>query len=249
MRSSFFSAIVLAALPALGGCGYSVFDAAEDISNSSSGLTDGKSISGNWADTGSFTELAALGPDKIVYTTGDKFQIRAEADAETLGKLRFKLDDGKLLIGRVDKKWGSSKAATVYVTAPSLANISLAGSGSLTADKLSGDKVSISTAGSGGVDVAAIEAKSLSAELAGSGSFKAAGTATSADYSIAGSGSVDAAKLSSTNAKVSIAGSGDVALSASGTVDASIAGSGDVNVIGGAKCTKSVIGSGKVNCG
>jgi hypothetical protein len=249
MRSSFVSAIIFAALPVLGGCGYSVFDAAEDISNSSSGLTDGKNIGGEWADTGSFTELAALGPDKIVYTTGDKFQIRAEADAETLGKLRFKLENGKLMIGRVDKKWGSSKAATVYITAPSLANVSLAGSGSLTADRLSGDKVSISTAGSGSVNVAAIETKSLSAEIAGSGSLQAAGTASNADYSIAGSGSVDAGKLTSTDAKVSIAGSGDVALNASGTVDASIAGSGDVNVTGGAKCTKSVIGSGKVNCG
>lgn len=63
-------------------------------------MTDGQSISGDWADTGSFTELAALGPDKIVYTTGDKFQIRAEADAKTLDKLRFKLENGKLLIGQ-----------------------------------------------------------------------------------------------------------------------------------------------------
>jgi Putative auto-transporter adhesin, head GIN domain len=252
MRLIFLATIILTALPGLNGCGYSVSDAAEDISQSSDGLAGGTPISNEWVNAGKFTQLAARGPDNVVFTIGEKFQIRADGDADVLEKLRFKLDGDSLIIGRSDKKWynaGAAPAATIFVTAPALTGASLAGSGNLKADKLSGDEVAISTAGSGNIEVTQIEAKALVAETAGSGSIKAAGTAENADFSIAGKGSVDAAKLTAADAKISIAGSGNASINASATVDASIAGSGDVNVTGGAKCTKSVAGSGKVNCG
>ena len=240
----------LAAL-SLSACGYSVFDAAEDISNSDdNGLADGTAITGTAATVAAFTELEASGPDNIVFVTGDAFSVKASGDADALKNLRYRVKDGTIRIGRVKEKiFGSGrKGVTVTVTAPRLAEASLAGSGSFTADKMAGDAVSLESAGSGNLSVADVTAKSLETDLAGSGEVVLGGKVDRAEYSIAGSGNIDAVKMATTTAKVSIAGSGNVKLTATGTVDASVAGSGNVNVAGGAKCTSSTMGSGKITC-
>lgn len=213
-------------------------------------LEDGKTIGTTAAATGAFTRIEALGPDNIVFVTGDAFTIKAEGDAQMVGKLRYVMDDGAIIIGREKGKWWGkdSKSVTITITAPTLEKASLAGSGDFTADRMTGDEVSVELAGSGNARVADIAGKSFESEIAGSGDVMVAGKVERAEYSVAGSGNVDAAKLLSADAKVSIAGSGDVTLNATGKVDASIAGSGNVSVAGGAKCSSSSVGSGKVSC-
>lgn len=240
----------LAAL-SLSACGYSVFDAADDIKQGSSKFKGGKPITEAAATTAAFTKLEAFGPDNIVFTTGSAFQISARGDTEALKDLRYKVEDGVIMIGRENEKWWgkNGKGATVTVTAPTLSDASLAGSGNFSADKMSGDKVVVEIAGSGDVSVTEVVAKSLESDVAGTGDVVLAGKVDRAEYSVAGTGSVDAVKLISTNVEVSIAGTGDVDISATGNVDASIAGSGNVTVTGGAKCISSTVGSGSVNCG
>ena len=235
----------------LSACGYSVFDAADDISESNdNGVAGGTAITNAAATTPAFTELQASGPDDVVFVTGDAFQISATGDAEALKNLRYKVKDGTIIIGREKEKiWGNGrKGVTITVTAPRLSGASLAGSGSFTADNMAAEKVTLESAGSGSLSVAAITAKSFESELAGSGNVTLGGKVDRAEYSIAGSGNIDAVKLASTDADVSIAGSGEVSLTATGKVDANIAGSGNVNVRGGAKCTSSTMGSGKITC-
>mgnify|MGYP003556854739 CR=1 FL=1 len=141
---------------ALSACGYSVFDAADDIQSSDSGFAGGKSITGSAATTAAFTKLESSGPDNIVFVTGDSFSIKAEGDADAIAKLRYKIEDGAIMIGREKGKyWGKdSKGVTITVTAPALAEASLAGSGDFTADKMTGDKMVLEIAGSGSVSVA-----------------------------------------------------------------------------------------------
>ncbi len=245
-----FLLLPLAAL-SLVGCGYSVFDAAEDMSSSDdNGLADGTAITGTAATVAAFTELEASGPDNIVFVTGETFSVKATGDAEAIKNLRYRVKDGTIRIGRVKEKiWGNDrKGVTITITAPRLAEASLAGSGSFTADKMTGEQVSLASAGAGNISVADVTAKSLETELAGSGDVVLGGKVDRADYSIAGSGNIDAVKMASTDVEVSIAGSGNVKLTATGKVDASIAGSGDVNVAGGAKCTSSTMGSGRISC-
>jgi Putative auto-transporter adhesin, head GIN domain len=213
--------------------------------------SDGKPISTAAATTGSFTKIEAVGPDNIVFVTGDAFSIKAEGDADAIARLRYAMDNGTIIIGREKGQWWSkdSQSVTVTVTAPALTAASLTGSGDFTADRMTGDKVKVELAGSGNADVADVAAKSFESDLAGTGDIRVAGKAEKAEYSVAGTGDVDASKLAAVDADVSIAGTGDVSLNATGTVDASIAGTGDVRVTGGAKCTSSAVGSGKVSCG
>ena len=244
----FFTAILAATIP-LSACGYSVFDAAEDVQ--SGGFEGGTAITTAVQSTSAFTEVEAMGPDNVVLVTGDTFSIKAEGNAEAIKTLRFKMDGSAIQIGRNKGKWfgDSGKGVTITITAPRVSSVSLAGSGDFKGDKLSGDKVVIDLAGSGNVEVADITAPDVEGNVAGSGNIKVAGKAVKAEWSIAGSGNVDASFIVSEDVEVSIAGSGDVLTNATKTADVSIAGSGDVTVTGGAKCTKSVIGSGKVICG
>jgi hypothetical protein len=235
----------------LASCGYSVVDAVKDIKEESkSELADGTLITTEPVTTQAFTKLAAIGPDTIVFVTGDSFKISASGDAETLKHLRYKIKDGQIIIGRDKSNWYgmNNRGATVTVTAPILSAISLAGSGDMTADKMTGDTVSVEVAGSGNLSVEQITGTALESSIAGSGDVDIGGKVTTAEYSVAGSGNINALKLSTTDAEVSIAGSGDVSLSATGTVNANTAGSGDINVKGGAKCESSSVGSGSINC-
>ncbi|MVZ97672.1 DUF2807 domain-containing protein [Sphingorhabdus sp. IMCC26285] len=242
--------IVASAALTVSACGYSVMDAAEDISGSDNGLANGTKIETTAAKIGSFTEIEGAGPDNIIYVVGDTFSIKAEGSAEALATLRYKLDDGSLRIGRTKGKWfgDSAQAATITVTAPFIDKAALAGSGDFTADKMTSDDLDLSIAGSGNMTIGALTGKKLDISIAGSGEAKLGGKVDSAKYSIAGAGTVDAVKLATTDAEVSIAGSGDLKLNASGKVDVSIAGSGDVEVTGGARCTTSKMGSGNVTC-
>ncbi len=202
-------------------------------------------------DPGEFSVLSSLGPDNIVFEQGDTFSVRAEGDEEVVERLRYKLSDGNLKIGRVKERglgWESG-TATVFVSAPSLEAAKLAGSGNMEVDKMSGDSAKVSIGGSGNVKVKKLKTASLKGSIAGSGNLNISGQADQTNISIAGSGNVKGKKLKADTISVKIAGSGDVVLSSDGTVDAKIAGSGNVRVHGKAKCTSKTTGSGNVNCG
>lgn len=247
MKKAFY----LIPLLALAACGNAVADAVEAVKEgTSSDFDNGAPITTTPANVEAFTNLSAMGPDNIVFKTGDRFSIVAQGDAEAVATLSYIVKDGRLAIGRKRDGWklGKDGNVTITVTAPSLSAIALAGSGDLTADKLSGDEIKISLAGSGNLKVADISGKNLKSTLAGSGDFDIAGKVDAANFSIAGSGDMNAAKLVATDAKISIAGSGDASVNATGNVKASIAGSGNINVTGGATCSSSTVGSGKVHC-
>ena len=238
------------ALMPLSACGYSVMDAAEDISGSDNGLANGSKIGNSVTSTGTFTKVQSFGPDNLVFVVGETYSIKAEGNTEAVETLRYKLDDGAIRIGRTKGKWfgDSAEPVTITITAPYLSKATLAGSGDFTAEKMTADAMELVIAGSGSINIGALNGRSLSTKIAGSGEAVLAGKVDSAIYKIAGAGTINASKLTSIDAKVSIAGSGDLKLNATGTVDVSIAGSGDVDVVGGAKCKTSKMGSGNVNC-
>jgi len=153
-------------------------------------------------------------------------------------------------IGRTERLELSSAGCgdwTVANTAGAL-EISVAGSGDITAG--SSGSAAVSVAGSGDVRLGPV-AGGLEASIAGSGDVRAASVGGRLEASIAGSGDVlvEAGRLDSVEA--SIAGSGDVRVEATAaSLEASIVGSGDVRV---AQVTGSVdhsiIGSGDVIVG
>jgi hypothetical protein len=192
------------------------------------------------------TSLVLAGPDTVVVTHGDKLAITVGGDQEAADALRFTLDDKTLGVMRKNG-WKGSGKATVRVTLPELTHLTLAGSGTVETDRMSGDAEAV-IAGSGTARLNGIEADKLEVTIAGSGTLEAAGHAKSLELTVAGSGAARMAALKVDKAEVTIAGSGDASFASDGTVEATVMGSGDVTVTGSAKCTIKSMGSGKLHC-
>lgn len=190
--------------------------------------------------------LVLAGPDNVIVTRGEKLAIEVSGDDDAKEALRFTLDDDTLGVMRMNG-WKGSGKATVRVTMPELRHLTLAGSGTVDADRMTGDVEAV-IAGSGTARLANIDAEKLEVTIAGSGSLEAAGRAKSLELTVAGSGSGKMGGLKVDQAEVTIAGSGDAAFASDGTVEASIMGSGNVSVTGSAKCTVESMGSGKLHC-
>ena len=191
--------------------------------------------------------LAILGPDDVTITRGDRAAIVVEGDEDAADAIRFQLDDNKLSVMRLGGK-RQNGSATVKLTLPKLRKISLAGSGSVHVDAITGNKARISVAGSGSVDCDEIEVEQLKIQMLGSGSVTAKGRAKTLSLKIAGSGNIALSGLSTESANVSMAGSGNASFASDGDVSASMAGSGNVTVKGRARCTVKGMGSGRLVC-
>ncbi len=201
----------------------------------------------------SFEEISTVGPQDIVITRGDAYQVRSEGSPEALGLLEVVVDDGELIIRPkgdygLGFDWDRLSSAKFHVTMPRLQQLSVAGSGNVTVDRVEGDDFSANIAGSATLAIAALAVDEANFRIGGSGNVVAAGTAREANVSIGGSGEVQADKLSVETAEVSIAGSGDVALTVQEEADISIMGSGDADISGPARCSVSRMGSGNVRC-
>jgi hypothetical protein len=201
-------------------------------------------------DLADFTGIELAGPDDVVVRRGAAFAVSARGPASAIERLVISVDGNTLRVRRRGSiGWSSDDdGATVTVTMPVLTKLALAGSGTLTADTLTGARAAVDLAGSGDIAVTNVSATALELAIGGSGDISVAGTARSVDASVAGSGDISGSGLTAPTADVSVAGSGDVALTVTQTADISMIGSGDVTISGGARCTTSAIGSGTARC-
>lgn len=211
-------------------------------------LDDGEPISQSWSATGRFDSVTLAGADTATVTRGDRWQIRATGSPEVLAELRFLVEDGELIVGRRYRRDQVDGVARIQITAPAIDDVTLAGSGSLSVDAMSGSEIGATVAGSGLIEVNRVQASELKATIAGSGDLRIAGQADDGKITIAGSGDIDGRSLRVQRASVTIAGSGDARFRADDSVSASIVGSGDAVVTGTTQCTQTRMGSGRLTC-
>ncbi len=205
---------------------------------------------------GNFQQIEVAGPYDVEVRTGGNPGVSAKGPERLLGHTTVAVEGDKLMIkpehggrGWFHFGWGHRSKASFVVTVPQLRGATIAGSGGIKVDRVSGDSFEGTIAGSGGLELGSADVQSLKLAIGGSGGVKAGtGKTKSADYEIAGSGEIDAGSISAEQAKVSIAGSGSVQARATGTADVDVMGSGNVNVSGGAKCSVNKAGSGNVRC-
>lgn len=184
-------------------------------------------------DVSAFTKISFRSPGKVYIKQGSPQKIEIEGSAETLEKIKIKVEDGKLTIGPEDKwfdwSWGDSDKVTVYITMATIENLSVSGSGDMVAQTK-------------------ITSTNLKLNVSGSGSLEAEVVATEIDADVSGSGDMDL-KGKCKNFTSDISGSGSVKLNAAiaGAADFDISGSGEVRATGSAQSVKAEItGSGKV---
>jgi hypothetical protein len=218
------------------------------------GIHDGdhRTINQNFP-VGAFSKVALGGSADVVVAVGGAPSVRAEGDAERIGRMEIKVDGDTLEIGTKRHSYSGwnheNGKVTVYVTVPSLAGASIGGSGDMTIDRVQGGSFSAAIGGSGDMKIGQLQASNADFSIAGSGGITAAGKAQGANLAIAGSGDLDLAGLEVRTADVSVVGSGNAAIKAVERASVNVMGSGDVTISGGAKCETHKMGSGDVSCG
>jgi len=193
-----------------------------------------------------FSEIQLAGSHNLNYLIGEDFTVEITADDNLMEFLTTDVDNGKLSINsKSGVSLSPSKKIQITVTAPEVSTFNLSGSGNIHIDNLVTENVSFQLSGSGNIraDIAALETQ---IRVAGSGSVSLKGQSELSRFTIAGSGNIRAADLSSRYLSVSISGSGSVDAHAEIELDANISGSGSIRYTGSPEVSQKISGSGKL---
>jgi hypothetical protein len=215
---------------------------------------DGNVVTRNY-DVSAFDAISISLPATVNFTTSDEYSCVVHVDENILEYLEIKVKKGELLMSKPDKYKDITilkpTEFIIEVTAPTLYNINLAGSGKFNVlSPLQGEELEVNVAGSGDVILnKTVSFQEIGMNVAGSGSLVCIElVADKLNGSIAGSGDLKVAKGEVRKAIASVAGSGDIILSCDiDHLEADIAGSGDIKARVSGKLKYGIIGSGDIS--
>lgn len=213
---------------------------------------DGNIITRN-IDVTAFNEISTSLPATVNFTIADSYSCTVSVDENLFDYLDIKVKDNELLMGKRKEDRNTNLKATQFVievTAPSLKDINLAGSGTFNANSpLEAEKFEANVAGSGDIVFhKTVTAQKVELNVAGSGDLVCNElVADDLDCNIAGSGDLKVVGGTVREAEAGVAGSGDIVLTCDiENLDANIAGSGDIKARVSGKLTYGIIGSGEI---
>ena len=209
-------------------------------------------------DVKAFDNLAVFMPFSTNYdvnfTVADTYSCTVRLDENLFDYLEIKVKDSELQLGKPQKQMKHKLRPTecvIEVTAPSLDEVNMAGSGRVNVlSPLDAQKMAFFVAGSGNIVFKeAANIAHLELGIAGSGDIlMPALVSDHLELNIAGSGNAKVERGTVANAEVDVAGSGDCALACeTEKLDANIAGSGDITARVNGQLDYSIIGSGDVS--
>jgi hypothetical protein len=227
---------VLSPAPAL-AAGWS-FGKSEQVQGSGNMKRETRQVSG-------FKGLAMALPGQVEIRTGGSEGLSIETDDNLLPLIETVVEDGTLNIRNKNKANIRTRNLKIVVQTRGLERLALAGSGSIDADRMAGQRVQLDLGGSGNIRIGKAEGDAISVNLGGSGDLKVnEGSARKLSASVGGSGTIDMTRVRLDTASVNLAGSGSATLWVQKALDMSVAGSGDVNYYGDPQVSKTVLGSG-----
>lgn len=209
-----------------------------------------------------FTSLNNASNCDIHFTQSDTYKVTLKATPAWYDHHSVSVENGALTIK--SDKYKNQKGVTVlfvndnqgaemWISAPSLDEVSLSGSGDLTFDNdYKGKSLSIIRTGSGDTNTKNVSLTGdFKYSVSGSGDADMGSVkAKNASFSVFGSGDVKSGLVDVANTELTISGSGDADLNFSncGNADVSVTGSGDVTLSGELQTLgKHVSGSGDVD--
>src|SRR4051812_22666354 len=196
-----------------------------------------------------FNSVECDGPMDIILQDAPAPGVRIECD---LNLLPYIVTETRSRTLHVEQKHGynlqSHNPMRVYVSAPVFNEVTLGGSGNITAQNVlvNPDRMSLKMSGSGNINVQ-VNTPELESRMNGSGDIKLSGSADKWEGYIAGSGNLYCFGLNTQKAEVSINGSGDAEVMASKQLTFKINGSGNVKYRGSANVDSHINGSGSVS--
>lgn len=198
-----------------------------------------------------FTGVSSSGNFDVFITMGNKESLKLDGDQDLINEIETKVEDGVLKIRYKNNKnlwkWNNKGKVTVYVTAKSLNNLSLSGSGDMEVKgAIKGENLDTKVSGSGNM-VFTANVNDFMGAISGSGKITANGSARSSEIAVSGSGDFNGKNLKTDETDIRVSGSGNVTIYADKTLNAKVSGSGNVRYGGNAEVSISKSGSGSIS--
>ncbi len=168
-----------------------------------------------------FVDVNVIGSMQVLYSTGKSNEVRVEAMKEAFDKLVIYVKENELYITSKDENLDSASLiqdVKVYVSSPSLREVSLTGAGSfITTGPVSSSHLDIDLIGAGEVAFAQrVDTKTLDVELTGAGVVNISDLKCPKLWTqITGAGTVNYDNITIDNAESIIVGSGKVSMKGS----------------------------------
>jgi len=215
-----FLAVLAAVTVWLPGCGTG--SSGTTVQGSGIAATQTRAVAG-------FNRLDLAGSSMVTVVVGGRQSVVVHADSNLLGRVTTHVVGGTLLIGTTGS-FTTRTSMSVDITVPTLAAVTLSGSGQLS--------------------VSGISTPVLTVSLPGSGAMDASGTVTRLDVTLGGSGLAQLDQLTARDVHAVVSGSGLIRVTATASLDASVPGEGAI-VYGGnpPRVITSVTGVGAVTPG
>lgn len=192
------------------------------------------------------------GPIDLTLRYGATPSLKVRGESRLLGNVDVNAEGAALHIGIRGMVLRHRRPLEVELVLPSLASVTVDGSGASSVNGFSGERIEVrlegpgslrfngrfrhvdaALSGSGELDLnAGAGADSVDAALTGSGHMTVVGSTRELVATASGSGELDARHLRAATVKVSQSGSGSTTVQAQHTVAAAISGSGDIEVFG-----------------
>jgi len=215
--------------------------------------TGGENVSGSGIikkeirELGHFSAISLNVPANVELRQGNTERVTIETDDNLLPLIETVVEDGALNVRLVQRNISVRfNTLKIIIEARTINSIVTGSAGSIYAESLRVPRLRADISGSATLRIKSLDSDSLTAALGGSGTFQAGGRANTVSLSIEGSGSIEAAQLSTKNVNINVAGAGKVVVWARDTLSLRITGAGDVKYYGDPKISKSVTGAGSV---
>jgi len=176
----------------------------------------------------SFSTLDLAGSNNVTVAVGRRQSVVVRADSNLMRYVTTRVVAGTLVIGTTGS-FTIRSPMSVEVSVPSLAAVTLSGSGK--------------------ISVTGIDAPRLTVALPGSGALYVSGTVTQLNVTLDGSGLAQLDNLLAHDVHAVVAGSGLIRVTATASLNAAVLGSGAIIYSGNPQVTSSVTGSGAVTRG
>ncbi len=228
----------------------------------------GRQVASETRNVGKGIESVELsGPINMTLRQGEMASLLVRGEQRLLGNVETMQDGSTLHIGTKGMLFHHREPLQVELVLPSLAHLTINGSGESTINGFSGDKLDVQVHGSGNVifngrfkDIAAAvhgsgdlelnggNSDKVAVQLAGSGQMTVVGSCKEFKAAQNGSGDIDAQHMTADKVSVEMRGTGTSSVLAKHSADVSLRGTGDVNVYGSPnERNVSKTGTGEVN--
>lgn len=173
-----------------------------------------------------FTGVELAGSNVVAVHVGGKQTVAVSGDDNLLDRVTTQVRNGNLVIDN-HGSFRTSAPMSIEVTVPTLAALTLSGSGTVVVDGVRGSSLMVRAPGSGAITVS--------------------GAVDRLDANLSGSGDLQLRGLTARDVEATVSGTGKLEVDATGTLEATVSGTGAIFYSGNpASVTRSVTGTGAI---